>query len=281
MALNDYSASAALSFQVDANKNRVQLLPAGSFRARDGRPAGVYAWRIDREIAQRVIERFRAAKNPRVIDYEHQTLNSAENGQPAPAAGWFTGLEWVDGVGLFAVGVIWTERAKAMIRSNEYRYISPVFRFDKHTGEVLEIINAALTNVPALDGMLELAAARSESPLLAAGLLTETEVQVCRRLGVPENVYYQRKKEVGAGRRDSYNQHPMLSNAQQAICNSLMFDTDRYVQALNDARTAEWQNSPELRAEFQRVETYLAYCRAEDKGLVQSYGRQILRGHDS
>jgi hypothetical protein len=283
MALNDHSASAsaALSFQVDANQNRVQLLPAGTFRARDGRPAGVYAWRIDREIAQRVIERFQAAKNPRVIDYEHQTLNSAENGQPAPAAGWFTGMEWVDGVGLFAVGVMWTERAKAMIRSNEYRYISPVFRFDKHTGEVLEIINAALTNVPALDGMLEVAAARSESPLLASGLLTETELQVCRKLGVSEDAYYRTKMEDGAGRRDSYGQHPMLSNAQQAICNSMMLNPDQYVQALSEARTAEWQNSPELRAEFERVETYLAYCRAEDKGLVKSYGRKTLRNHGS
>jgi len=278
---SEFVASATLSFRVEANQKKVQLLPTGAFRARDGRPGGVSSWRIDWAIAQRVVERFQAFRNPRVIDYEHQTLNSAENGQPAPAAGWFNRLEWVEGVGLFAVDVIWTERATAMIRANEYRYISPVFRFDKKTGEVLEIINAALTNSPALDGMLELAAARSESHLLAAGLLTETELQVCRKLGVSEDAYYRRKMEVGAGRRDSYGQHPMLSAAQQAICNSMMLNPDQYVQALSEARTAEWQNSPELRAEFERVETYLAYCRAEDKGLVKSYGRKILTGHGS
>lgn len=93
-----------------------------------------------------------------VIDYEHQTLNTASNGQPAPAAGWFKRLEWREGDGLYVTDARWTERASAMIKAKEYRFISPTFHYDKH-GNVLDIVNAALTNNPALDGLTELAAA--------------------------------------------------------------------------------------------------------------------------
>ena len=46
-----------------------------------------------------------------------------------------------------------TDRAAAMIEAGEYRYLSPVFRYDSETGEVLELLHVALTNTPALDGM--------------------------------------------------------------------------------------------------------------------------------
>ena len=61
-------------------------------------------------------------------------------------------LEWEEGRGLFA-GVDWTDKARAHIRAGEYRYISPVFAFDRQSGAVLRLICAALTNHPALDGM--------------------------------------------------------------------------------------------------------------------------------
>ena len=94
-----------------------------------------------------------------MIDYEHQTLNKATNGQPAPAAGWFKGLEWREGQGLFMVQIEWTERARAMISGGEYRYLSPVFGFDSQTGAVTYIHSVALTNDPALIGLADLAAA--------------------------------------------------------------------------------------------------------------------------
>ena len=87
-----------------------------------------------------------------MVDYEHQTQLAAQNGRPAPAAGWITSLEWEEGRGLFA-GVDWTDKARAHIRTGEYRYISPVFAFDRQSGAVLRLICAALTNHPALDGM--------------------------------------------------------------------------------------------------------------------------------
>jgi phage I-like protein len=151
-------AFAACSFALDAN-GYVQLLPAGEFRARDGRPAEVAAWLTNADIAAKLIADIAALENPVVIDYEHQTLLSAENGQPAPAAGWFTadGMEWREGEGLFAK-VEWMERAKLHIEAGEYKFISPVILYDKKTGAVKKLINAALTNNAAIDGMEEVSA---------------------------------------------------------------------------------------------------------------------------
>ncbi len=149
---------AACFFDLRADSREIQLLPAGEFRARDGRPENLKSWRIDAEIAARLIALATARQTPFVIDYEHQTFNAEDNGQPAPAAGWYRTLEWREGLGLFATDVEWTERAKAMIASREYKFISPVFRFDKKSGAVLELLMAAVTNNPGIDGMAAIAA---------------------------------------------------------------------------------------------------------------------------
>ena len=142
---------------LQAASGRIQLFPAGTFAARDGRPGnlrGVNAtsWRLTAQDAEAVIVHWQRTATPLVVDYEHQTQLAAQNGRPAPAAGWITSLEWEEGRGLFA-GVDWTDKARAHIRAGEYRYISPVFAFDRQSGAVLRLICAALTNHPALDGM--------------------------------------------------------------------------------------------------------------------------------
>lgn len=135
----------------------IQLFPAGEFRANDGRPKDAPHWLINAELAAAIISDFESRQNKTVIDYEHQTILTAQNGQPAPAAAWFSKLEWRDS-GLYAVDVEWTERATDMIEGGEYRYISPVFTYDKKTGAIKSLLNAALTNNPALDGMDAVAA---------------------------------------------------------------------------------------------------------------------------
>lgn len=153
---------AALNLAITDGGREIQLLPAGPrFRARDGRPKDVAdGWQINREIAERLIAQLQAQVNPIVIDYEHQTLAAATNGQPAPAAGWFhpSKLVWREGEGLFATEVEWTAAAQRMVDAKEYRFISPVFPYDKNTGEVRGLLHAALTNNPALDGMADVSA---------------------------------------------------------------------------------------------------------------------------
>jgi phage I-like protein len=146
---------------------RIQLFPAGEFSARDGRPGtlkGVKAkaWTLTFDDAAAVIARWRQRETPLVVDYEHQTINAAENGKPAPAAGWIESLE-AGPDGLYAT-VKWTDAARAFIQADEYRYISPVFSFDPETGAVLELKSAALTNYPALDGMDAVTARAEDDP---------------------------------------------------------------------------------------------------------------------
>lgn len=120
--------------------------------ARDGR-------RFVLADAAAVVERtlVRAGKAHLPIDYEHQTDLAAENGRPAPAAGWISQLS-VRADGIWAL-VDWTAKARAMLAAREYRYISPTFMADKDTGTVRVILRAALTNNPALE-LTALASAR-------------------------------------------------------------------------------------------------------------------------
>jgi phage I-like protein len=152
-------ASLAFDHAADAN-GWCQLLPAGHFKAVDGRPIDVNGgqWFIDQRVAQNLISTALAAVNDLVIDYEHQTLNSDINGQPAPAAGWFKEIEWRDdslsaeGSGLW-IKPQWTERARDFISNGEYRFLSAVFPYDKNTGEPLALHSAALVNRPGIDGL--------------------------------------------------------------------------------------------------------------------------------
>lgn len=149
-------ALAACSFTLPAPSAdhliELQVTPAGYFKPADGREMKVPAWHIDAAVASKVIERFHARQNSPVIDYEHQTLLKEENGQPAPAAGWFRDLQWREGQGLFAK-VELTARASQYIAGGEYRYFSPVFLYHPTTGDVLDVQMGALTNNPAIDGM--------------------------------------------------------------------------------------------------------------------------------
>lgn len=152
----------------------LHLIPAGEFRGRDGRPKDAPAWRVDADIAARLIERAANRQARIVVDYEHQTLHAAKNGQPAPAAAWLDGasLEWRDGEGLFATGVDWTERAAAMVAANEYRYLSPVFAYDD-TGAVLDLLMVGLTNFPNLDGLDEVTLAVAANGFLSSNASME------------------------------------------------------------------------------------------------------------
>lgn len=136
------TAICALELTDKAAPEWVQLMPLGLVPSRDGRPA----WRLDNP--DQVIAAMRELRMELPIDYEHQTDLAPENGLPAPAAGWMTDFQ-ARPEGLFAK-VRWTDRARAMLEAGEYRFLSPVFRFDKQSREVRLILRAGLTNNPAL-----------------------------------------------------------------------------------------------------------------------------------
>lgn len=171
----DNATGSAIISPVGGARDSFRLLPAGVFRSTDGRPAGLAGWRMDRDIAAKLIMLAATRQNDVVIDYEHQTLKTGENGMPAPAAGWFRNLEWREGDGLYATGVKWTDAAAKMLAAQEYRYISPTFAYNSKTGDVDNIMSVALTNNPALDGLTDLAAATRLRNPRAANLSAEIE----------------------------------------------------------------------------------------------------------
>lgn len=143
--------AAALSLADAAGS--AQLLPAGEFAARDGRPGPGKKWKLSDAQGAKLAATLNAlaARTPIVIDYDHQTLHVEKNGQKAPAAGWIKQTEWRPGQGLFAT-VEWTAAAKAHIDAREYLYISPVIVYDAD-GNVTGLLMAALLNYPGLVGM--------------------------------------------------------------------------------------------------------------------------------
>lgn len=123
----------------------IQVLPYGLTES----PKGTFL--LDEEAAQAVIADFDAWSNDMVIDYEHQTLSGGE----APAAGWIKKLVDKGKDGVWAA-VEWTQKAAAYIAAKEYRYVSPVFLKRLSDNRVVSLFNVALTNEPAIDGMVPL-----------------------------------------------------------------------------------------------------------------------------
>lgn len=100
------------------------------------------------------------------FDYEHQSLSDPPI--EAPASGWWT-PEVREGA-LYATNIRWTERAAKYLSAKEYRYFSPAFNFDQETGQVLRIINCALTNNPAMNNI---------APLVRASATTKENDMPC------------------------------------------------------------------------------------------------------
>ncbi|MBN2691077.1 MAG: hypothetical protein JXR43_04360 [Burkholderiaceae bacterium] len=130
----------------------VHLIPAATFAGRDGR--GPYT--LD---AAAVLAAFATHGADLPVDYEHQSLTAAEKAGPVPAAGWIVALEPRDD-GLWAQ-VRWTPQAAELLAAQQYRYLSPVFRFDPASGRVAQLLGAGLTRTPNL--MLQAAASTGDA----------------------------------------------------------------------------------------------------------------------
>lgn len=127
---------------------RLTIVPWGDVESERGN------FVVDEEAAGLVIEAFRRHKTDVPIDYEHQTLGgswASPNGQ-APAAGWITDLEIVDGEGIVA-SVTWTPMARVQLSERQYRYLSPVAIVRKADRKLMALHSVALTNKPAIVGM--------------------------------------------------------------------------------------------------------------------------------
>lgn len=186
-------AVAALRVEIPAGQvpTDVRLIPAGEFRAVDGRPTDCPTWVMEAADGERCVAAMAARESALVIDYEHATLHAKRTGSKAPAAGWFQALEW-RADGLWAVQIDWTALAAQHIASREYRYMSPVFAYDPQSGRVRQLLHAALTNDPGLDGLTDLAALAADlflPPTTSRGIaMNELLKKLLAALGLQESV---------------------------------------------------------------------------------------------
>jgi phage I-like protein len=109
--------------------------------------------------AKAVMTSYAAKSVPLTMDYEHMALSDPPVPAPAAASEW---TPEVRGGELWATNVKWTDKARAMLAAGEYRLFSPAFYHDPKTMRVLRIINVALTNTPALNGIAPLVAASTD-----------------------------------------------------------------------------------------------------------------------
>lgn len=171
---------AALTQDAGVSSSWIQVAVAGEFTD----PGRYGDFSITTDDLQAMADNFTAGRFPEppteiCVDYDHLTLKIKSPGD-GKAAGWFRELETrKDGTELWA-RVAWTDAGAEAIRNGEYRYFSPVIRWDYTTnkGEKLAAVlfNGAITNTPFLQGMQPLALSAAESDLMAmAAVITGNE----------------------------------------------------------------------------------------------------------
>ncbi|WP_434777686.1 phage protease [Neisseria sp. Ec49-e6-T10] len=231
------------SLHTDAD-GLLQILPYGQFRARDGRPFDAPYWNLDDASGERLAAQLNTRLKDLVVDYEHQTLNAQKNGLPAPASGWLKARHYVykPGQGLFA-RVEWTSKAQSFIDNNEYRYLSPVFAYDKN-GEIYQFLHLALTNTPALDNLPEIVAALSQSfTFMEQKTMNEALKLLKQLLGLPESAD---ESQTVAALNTVTNL--MTSSKGLATCNTnliqFMKDNQAHIVALSTAESIQVEPDP-------------------------------------
>jgi phage I-like protein len=172
----------------DAAPTEFRILRAGMNRTEKG------DFLFDEEAAESVMAAYLTKGLSKLqVDFEHQSMVPPPAGGPAekPAAGWFK--PEVRAGELWATEVAWTARAAAMLAplagAPEYRFFSPVLRFDEDTRRVRSLKNLALTNDPAMDDLHPLVAATArkddDMPCEACAALTtklSASEEECRSL---------------------------------------------------------------------------------------------------
>lgn len=127
---------------------------------------------FDKVAAASVMAAWKSYGNDLCFDYEHKSVDPEGRAGDGKAAGWFQ-LE-LRADGLYAVNIKWTSQAAQQIAAKEWRYFSPTFDFDRKTGRILELLNVALTNIPATKNLPALVAAAAAKK----GTLMKTKAQI-------------------------------------------------------------------------------------------------------
>jgi phage I-like protein len=122
---------------------------------------------FDEQAARDVMAAYEAHGADLMIDLEHLSVSDPDrsiNFDP-DARGWAK-LELRNGE-LWAVQVSWTPDGLARLTERRQRYVSPCFAYDPDTLRITEILNVAITSLPATDNLEPLIAASRRVERLA------------------------------------------------------------------------------------------------------------------
>ncbi len=111
---------------------------------------------LTRNGAEELMLRYKAWGVKVMLDYEHMSHSPSATPEQKKAAGRGD-LELRDD-GLYLVNIAWTSQAEEFLRNAEYMYLSPAFKLND-AGEIVELINVALVNMPATIDQEQLVAA--------------------------------------------------------------------------------------------------------------------------
>lgn len=212
MKTNLLVAACAFAITQKPDQKYLVLIPDGEFKGVDGRPFDVPVWKLTPENGRAIVAELNSRKVDTVVDWEHGTLFAKEKGEPAPAAGWLKAgsFEYVPGVGICSTSWNWLAKAAAHIESEEYRYLSPLLTYHPTTGEVVGLLNAALTNMPCIDVLPEVLLAASQSFIVQQSKESIVDKELLAALGLPEDAT---KEQVLA--KVAENKTAALSRQQQ------------------------------------------------------------------
>lgn len=187
--------------------NWIEILPAEKITSNTG-----MFWINDNP--ELIIQNFKANKKAIPLDFENATELKGSKGEEAPAVGWVEELKVVDGA--IHGRVNWNEHGQNAIESRSYRYLSPVFQFDKSTRSIKSITSIGLTNQPVLNMK---ALNRAVNQILESDTiksLTAEDRAVCKMMGISEDQYAQMKtlEEMQLEELETFG----LTDDERALC---------------------------------------------------------------
>ena len=171
----------------------IQIAKSGAFA---GHAAGPFE--LNDQVFGEIIRNFKATQNRAIpVDFEHASEADATSGSipfhGAPAHGWIYDLK-VEGPNMFGL-TEWGSKAREYIEGGHYKFLSPAVRFgcrDRVTGKPVgaRLTSVALTNIPFLDGMQQVAAKHgdgdeSSAPPVFAYSADEYMPKIKEAIGMP------------------------------------------------------------------------------------------------
>ena len=280
----------------DSSDGWYQLLPAGYFSARDGRPDDVPGgqWFIDAAIAERFIQATASVGQPVLFDYNHVTLKQDDNPTActeARAAAWLrdprNDMQWRDGDGLF-VRLSLTPAARDAVENLEWLYLSAVFPYDEN-GHPLFLRMGALTNDPGLTGMQSMAVlnARLNSlislpPDTKDAPMNENLLQLLALLGItlPEDVGELTEEQLAELVKQAMAAAETLkTSAQVALDTQAAVETTQEPDALADVVTDIVDESTAELAEVEQILEEAALSGLDLTKYVPARAYQLLGKH--